>query len=104
MEALYVTQKLQVPLEDIRYLQADINYTIIHTNQQKSIVSATTIKRLNDRIDSNSFIRINKKYVLNRRIIKSYNGTESSVMIDDGQVFILSRRKEKSLKAILEQI
>jgi hypothetical protein len=45
MKALNVTQKIQVLLEDIRYLQADINYTIIHTNQDGSIISTMTIKR-----------------------------------------------------------
>ena len=104
MNALYITQKLQIPIEEIRYLQADINYTIIHTNQEKRILAATTIKRLNDKIESKGFVRINKKYVLNKKIIKRYNFMESSVVIDDGQKFILSRRKCKSLREELEQI
>lgn len=103
MKALYITQKVQIPLEEIRYLQADINYTVIHTFQKKSILSAKTLKRLNDTIETNDFIRINKKYVLNKKIIKAYNCLDSSLMIDDGQVFILSRRKERNLKDILEQ-
>ncbi|WP_435353771.1 LytR/AlgR family response regulator transcription factor [Emticicia sp. SJ17W-69] len=104
MKALYVTQKVHVLLDDIRYLQADTNYTIIHTNQDESIISSTTIKRLNEKIESNDFLRINKKYVLNKKFIKAYNDLDSSVMLDDGQTFLLSRRKNRTLRAELNQI
>lgn len=104
MKALYITQKVQIPIEDIRYMEASINYTLVCTSNQGNIISSTTIKRLNDKIDSNGFIRINKKYVLNKKIIKSYNSINCSVMIDDGRVFTLSRRKDKNLRAMLEQL
>ena len=104
MKSLHVTQKIQVLLEDIRYLQADINYTVIHTNQDGSIISTMTIKRLNDRIESNGFIRINKRYVLNKKFIKSYCDIDNSIMLDDGKTFILSRRKNRMLKGVLNQI
>ena len=104
MKTLHLTQKTQVLLDNIRYLQADINYTIIHTSQEKSIISSTTIKRLNDKIESQDFVRINKKYVLNKKFIKTYNDTNSSVMLDDGKTFYLSRRKNRSLRDVLNQI
>jgi DNA-binding LytR/AlgR family response regulator len=104
MKALYITQKFQVPLEEIRYMQADINYTIVYTNNLGSILSSTTIKRLSDKIESSGFIRINRKYILNKKIIKTYNCLESSIMIDDGQIFVLSRRRGRDLRETLEQI
>lgn len=104
MNALHITQKIHVPVDSIKYLQADINYTIIHTCKAKQIISTTTIKRLKDRIQSVDFIRISKKYVLNTRFIKEYDCQKSVIVLDDGQIFTLSRRKNKLFKTLLEQI
>ncbi|MBA4850553.1 LytTR family DNA-binding domain-containing protein [Emticicia sp. BO119] len=102
MEFLYITKKVQVLIDNIRYLQADINYTTIYTCQEESIISTTTIKRLNDKIESGNFIRINRKIIVNKEFIKAYNYWSNKVILDNGETFIISRRKNRALRNVLE--
>ncbi|RYU94443.1 hypothetical protein EWM59_16725 [Emticicia agri] len=102
MKTLYVTKKVQVLIDNIRYLQADINYTTIFTCQKENIISTTTIKRLNDKLDSDNFIRINKKIIINRVFIRNYSFDNNKIILDNGEIFSLSRRKNRALRDILE--
>lgn len=101
-ETLVVSTKTKteyLPLKDILYLMADGNYTIIELANRKVHV-AKTLKEYDELlcIEASSFIRIHRKYILNKNYIKEVSrGDNSSVILINGSVLEISRRKKMEL-------
>lgn len=59
---------VKVRIPDILYAEANDNYTLIHTSQQKFIVSAT-LKKVEGKLATLPFCRIHRSYLINLRSI-----------------------------------
>lgn len=59
---------VKVRIPDTLYAEANDNYTLIHTSQQKYIVSAT-LKKVEGKLAALSFCRIHRSYLINLRSI-----------------------------------
>lgn len=59
---------IKVRITDIMYAEANDNYTLIHTKQQKFIVSAT-LKKVEEKLATLPFCRIHRSYLINLRSI-----------------------------------
>jgi len=55
---------IKVRIPDIMYAEANDNYTLIHTKQQKFIVSAT-LKKVEEKLATLPFCRIHRSYLIN---------------------------------------
>lgn len=76
----------QIPHNDILWLEAEGNYTIIHCLNTKRRLIRNVITDLHEQMDSRDFIRIHRSYVVNRKMISEYapsfvlvNGTKLPV-------------------------
>jgi len=83
-----------IDIDSIIYLEADTSYTIFHTQNNGKIVSSHNLKYYEDILDSGSFIRSHKSYLLNMLHFKQYKNTEGYLAVmDDGSEVPISRRK-----------
>ncbi len=87
----------------IFYLQADINYTIIHYCDGSTVTSSFTLKKYEAALKSRNFLRINKSQLLNQEFIESVEMERTSclIMLTNGQRFRSSRRKVGLLQTMV---
>ncbi len=90
-------EKVFILIENILYLEAYGNYTIIHEEGQKYTLSKT-LKEFEDNLDPTVFIRIHKSYIVNINNTKKFNSKNSAELIMKSGVAIpVSRRKRHLL-------
>lgn len=86
---------------DIAYFEADLNYTIIHLIIGKSKIVATTLGHIQDRIQNKyTFVRPNRKYLVNIEYINSFS-FEKMLLNNDLNINI-SRRRQANVKPIID--
>lgn len=96
---LRLTGRQFIPTIDIIYLKSDINYTDVHTLDNRKHTSGFTLKILANRITDANFLRINKGLLINRQYVKEVSSMqkEAFVLMTNGTVLPVSRRKYKLL-------
>ncbi len=78
--------------ETITHLVADLNYTIVFFENGRYHVYAYTLKKFQKEFLSNpAFSRIHRKYMVNSRHIKAYEGSE--VILTNGLRLPVARRR-----------
>jgi two-component system LytT family response regulator len=65
-----------VEMEDIIYLEASSNYTIIFLQNGPRIAVSKTLKEFNEMLPSSVFIRIHNSYLVNKNHLVKYNKGE----------------------------
>lgn len=89
-----------INLDEISYLQADSNYTILHrTNLQKMVVSKT-LREFEDILQDKGFMRVHKSNIVNLRYVRAFSTGEGGTirMADGGEVAISRRMQEEFLR------
>lgn len=77
---------------NISYLASDTNYTYLHYTTGIKKLSGYTMKHFeNTLVGNNSFVRIHRKYIINRQHIKEINPHE--VTLSCGTVLPIARRR-----------
>jgi two-component system LytT family response regulator len=93
---IYIVSGKLINAEDIIQLQADVNYTRIHLKNGQEIMVATTLKKMEVRVQHCSqLIRVNKSSIVNLDYVKDFNSKE--IVLNTGEVFTLARRRKKHL-------
>lgn len=89
-----------INLEDISYLQADSNYTILHKVNMQKIVVSKTLREFEDILQDKGFMRVHKSNIVNLKYVKEYSTQEGGVirMNDGGEVAISRRMQDEFLK------
>lgn len=93
-----VACKTLVVQSEIMYLESAWNYTCVHT-VNKQLVSSRTLKTFSNRIDQDSFIKINRGLMINIRFIQDINTNrhEASILLSNGKILPISRRMYKEV-------
>lgn len=87
--------------QDVAYFEADMNYTIIHYNIGNSKIVATTLGLIQGRIlDKNTFVRPNRKYLINVAYINNFS-LDNLLLQNELQIHI-SRRRKVSVIPVIE--
>lgn len=90
----------RISAEEVLYLEASGDYTIISTGQDQYL-SSNGISRLEEKLDPNSFVRIHRSTIINqnhlREIEKHFNGG-LIVKMDNGKTFPVSRSYVKKIR------
>ncbi|MFT7436620.1 MAG: two-component system LytT family response regulator [Psychromonas sp.] len=91
--------------ENILFLEAQINYTYIHTSFGKFIF-AKTLKCFEDSLDSKKFIRTHQSHIINRIHVKStfFTGTHGVIKLKSGKEIHVSRRRIKEVKYFFDKL
>lgn len=84
-----------IDLNEIRYFEADGNYTKLHLQGGKHYVLSQTMSLIQETLPQEQFFRIHKSYLLNCYEVSGYeNGRGGNIFLkDDTQLPIAVRRK-----------
>lgn len=79
---------------EILFFEGDINYTWIHysINSHKKVL-AKTLSEIEDKVKSESFVRVSRKHLVNRKFIVEVG--RDFVLLSDKTVLPVSRRRRK---------
>jgi len=85
-----------IPLDDIMYIQAEVNYSNIHLKTGEKLLTSKTLKEYNTILDGMGFMRIHQSYLVNLTYIKEYvKGDGGYVIINKETSLPVSRRQKK---------
>lgn len=84
-----------IQMNDVAYILADINYSILHMKNKQEYHIAKTLKDIEEYVDElPNFIRINKSIIVNTTSVLQYQkGDPYKITLKNGQEFEISRRK-----------
>lgn len=92
-----------VGLDEIIRLQAERNYTKLFFTNGKNFTAAKTLKEYEEVLSSSgSFIRVHRMHLVNYNFIKEYQ-REGLLVLKDGSIVEVSRRKKESLLKFLKR-
>ena len=108
MQNSFTTNYYEIPLtigsrtklysNEILFFEGEVNYARIHFKSGKQRVIARTLLYIQNKIDTQSFIRINRKYLVNRKFIVEVN--QDHVVLVDKTVLPFSRRRREYFENI----
>lgn len=92
-----------VKISSIIYLEAEINYTHLFTEDKQKYTISKSIKEFERFLEPiDTFVRIHRKYIVNTSFIRSYSKNDPfTVTLEGGTELEASRRKKSDLLAIL---
>jgi hypothetical protein len=80
---------------EILFFEGEVNYARIHFKSGKQRVIARTLLYIQNKINTENFIRINRKYLVNRKFIVEVG--EDFVVLSDKTVLPISRRRKRGM-------
>lgn len=91
-----------IKIDEIIYLEANMNYTHIYMSGNEKYVVSRTIKEYEDLLPESNFIRIHNSYIINKDYLEKYErGEGGQVIMSNGVRLDVSKRKKADfLKAI----
>lgn len=95
---LRITRKQSIQTNEVLFLEANANYTIIHLADGKSILAASTLKRFENKLPKNTFCRPNKSFIIHRDFIERINYQDKVIILKNALIIQASRRKAALLK------
>ncbi len=90
-----------MPQEQIIYLEGNGNYTNICLKNGQKILSSKNLKRFEQLFDNKRFLRVHRSYLVNIAHVQSW---EKDILLSNGQIIVLARRKRTVIKALIEKI
>ena len=83
-----------VNVEDLIYLEADSNYTVLHLKDGKQIVATRTMGEFEKLLEGNDFYRIHKSTIINLNFLSGYTSYQGNFAeMKNGTILNVSRRK-----------
>ncbi|MGI8951005.1 MAG: LytR/AlgR family response regulator transcription factor [Chitinophagaceae bacterium] len=91
-----------VELNDIIYLEAENNYTIVYIKPLQKITVSKTLKDFEELLPHSTFIRIHHSWIINKNHVQKYLKGEGGqvIMINGKTLDVARRKKEEFMKAI----
>jgi two-component system LytT family response regulator len=91
-------------LNELIHLDADSNYTLLHFTNDRKILASKTLKEFEDQLGEDQFIRLHNSHIVNIGYISRYiKGEGGQVVLANGKVIDVSRRKKADLMKMLLQ-
>lgn len=91
-----------VETDDIIYLQADSNYTVLYLEASPNITVTKTLKDFEELLPESVFIRIHHSYIVNKNKIRKYlKGEGGQVVMNNGDTLDVSRRKKEEFMRMI---
>jgi len=85
-----------VPLENILYLQGEVNYTRLHLHKEEKLLTSKTLKDYETFLSDFGFFRIHQSYLINLSYVKEYiKGDGGVIVMKNGTHLNLSRRRKQ---------
>ena len=93
--------RLDINLDQIKYVEGYGNYSILHLTDRKPIMLSQTVKKLQAQLSV--FIRIHKGYLVNPYFIvpdQRPSPKNLTMALTTGEVLTISRRRVSSLRSL----
>jgi len=87
----------KVPIQDILWIEALGDYITIHTKDQRFILH-TTLKSLENKLNTNKFVRVHRSYIVQIDNIKKVEDT--TIFIHDNSIPVGALYKDNFIKRI----
>ncbi|MBM3437351.1 MAG: response regulator transcription factor, partial [Bacteroidetes bacterium] len=88
-----------IDVADIKYLEADAQYTIIFLNGPEQIVSSKSIGEFEKILTNPEFFRIHKSVIINLNYLKEYSSFQGNyAVLHDKSKLLISRRRLNEFK------
>lgn len=101
---LHPNSKINIQLEDVIRIEADINYSHLVLTTGQRVILARTLKAYEKDL-SFPFLRVNKSFIVNINFLDKMPILDKKVMMKDGKIIPISRRRvERVEKAISARI
>lgn len=86
-----------VDFDDILWLEAEVNYTIIHLKSGSKFSSSKTLKLFENYLDSKQFIRISRSAIVNLNYVVKFNKKSSLTvtLVDKTNLVVSESRKDE---------
>ncbi|HQO50786.1 MAG TPA: LytTR family DNA-binding domain-containing protein, partial [Bacteroidales bacterium] len=92
-----------VKVEDIIRYESDNNYTRFFLTGNQQILVSKTLKEYEDLLEPLGFFRSHKSSLINLRYIKKYiKGEGGTIVMEDGSIVELSRRRKDDFFRVLQ--
>jgi two-component system LytT family response regulator len=92
-------QKLINKKEQILYCEGTINYTWIYYIDNSKEFHSKTLKKLETDLVPRTFIRIHKKYLVNKLFISSFSKVDLEIRLKNGIKLPVARRRHRILQS-----
>jgi len=94
--------KRHIKFEEIIMIKAESNYSIIYYKNGNSIFTSKTLKYWEERSDVDFLKRIHKSFIINCRLIKSFELRTRTILLEDGHTALYSRAYKNIITDIYE--
>jgi len=91
-------ENVKIDLSEIKYLESLKDYVKIHTSREKAILTLGSLKKFEERLSKNNFIRVHKSYIVS--ISHIFSVQRNRIVIGDKRIPIGLNYKEEFLKKI----
>ena len=83
-------------------LEGDRNYTLIHSEGARPLLTSKTLKEYEEQLEGTSFFRIYQSHLINLNFVARYlRGRGGSIELKDGTILPVSREKKHTLLQLL---
>lgn len=93
INTLKITRKQFIHTNEVLFLEAKANYTIIYLADGKCILAASTLKTFESKLPKSIFCRPNKSFIIHKDFIERINHQEKSIILKNNFSIQASRRK-----------
>lgn len=93
-----------IPVEEILYIQADNNYSIIHLESRQAYTVARTLKHYELELDEAIFYRSHQSYLVNLYHIDSLKPHQNMLILKNQEEIPVSRRNKRRLTELFYEI
>jgi DNA-binding LytR/AlgR family response regulator len=91
----------KILINNVILLKSDTNYTTFHLYQGKAKVVAHTMKYFEEILQSHGFLRVHRSFIINPFYVKEYNSVDEVLMMTNGHIANISRRRKRNLKELM---
>lgn len=98
---LNARSKQRVNLDQIIFLEGDVNYTSFHFQSHRRTIISRSLKYFEADLLPRGFLRIHRSYIVNSRFVKSANFLENTLTLVDGTVLRVARRRVKKIAGFI---
>ncbi|WP_443946510.1 LytR/AlgR family response regulator transcription factor [Pedobacter sp. AW1-32] len=83
-----------IDVDDIIYIEADSNYSVVHLNSSEKITVSKVLREFEELLPTEQFVRIHKSNIINLNHLKEYNSKNGLLaLLNNGESINISRRR-----------
>lgn len=86
-----------IPPSELIYCLGRSNYTYFFLTRERKIICGKTLKEYENMLCSQGFLRIHKSLLVNIQFIEKYSSSQTAVVLKDGTVLEVSRRRKEAV-------